>query len=357
MSVYEHILDNRDRTVADYLRKQLSDADVFRLVSAYFSIYGYEQLAEELDRVRAVRFLFGDPASVDRLDPGEKDARYFEITETGLAPNTVLRQKFLAHRCAEWVQRQEVEVRSVSESGLLHGKMYLTDDAAGGVSAVVGSSNFTRNGLGGGKRPNLEINLASTDSEARRELRDWFDDLWNDKRLTDDVKQQVLTALGRLGKEHAPEFIYFKTLFELFREEIDARLDSNRRLADLHLHDTEVWNTLYEFQKDGVRSVISGLQRYNGCILADSVGLGKTYTALAVIKYYELRNERVLVLCPRKLRDNWSLYPVHNNQRTTRSLATASATRFSPIPTSVGTAVWQEASTCRVSTGAASICW
>ena len=147
MSVYEHILDNRDRTVADYLRKQLSDADVFRLVSAYFSIYGYEQLEEELGRVREVRFLFGDPASVDRLDPGEKDPRYFEITETGLAPNTVLRQKFLAHRCAEWVQRQEVEVRSVRESGLLHGKMYLTDDAAGRGSAVVGSSNFTRNGL------------------------------------------------------------------------------------------------------------------------------------------------------------------------------------------------------------------
>ena len=315
MSVYEHILDNRDRMVADYLRKQLSDADVFRLVSAYFSIYGYEQLAEELDRVRLVRFLFGDPASVDRLDPGEKEPRYFEITETSLAPNTVLRQKFLARRCAKWVQRQEVEVRSVSESGLLHGKMYLTDDAAGGGSAVVGSSNFTRNGLGGGKRPNLEINLASTDREARRELRTWFDDLWSDQGLTDDAKQQVLTALGRLGEEHAPEFVYFKTLFELFREEINARLDSNQRLADLHLHDTEVWNTLYEFQKDGVRSVISGLQRYNGCILADSVGLGKTYTALAVIKYYELRNERVLVLCPRKLRDNWSLYPVHNNQR------------------------------------------
>lgn len=126
---------------------------MFRLVSAYFSIYGNEQLAEDLDRVREVRFLFGDPASVDRLDPGEKDARYFEITETGLAPNTVLRQKFLARRCAEWVRRQQVEVRSVSDADLLHGKMYLTDDAAGGGSAVVGSSNFTRNGLGGGKRP------------------------------------------------------------------------------------------------------------------------------------------------------------------------------------------------------------
>lgn len=315
MSVYEHILDNRDRTVADYLRKQLSDTDVFRLVSAYFSIYGYEQLADELDPVRQVCFLFGDPASVDRLDPGEKDPRYFEMTEAGLAPNTVLRQKFTAARCAEWVKRPDVQVRSVSESGLLHGKMYLADEPNGGGAAVVGSSNFTRNGLGGGRRPNLEINLASSDIETRRELRSWFDDLWTDEDLTSDVKQQVLTALSRLGQEHAPEFIYFKTLFELFRGEIEARLDSNQRLADLHLHETEIWNALYEFQKDGARSVISGLQRYNGCILADSVGLGKTYTALAVIKYYELRNERVLVLCPRKLRGTWSLYPVYNNQR------------------------------------------
>ncbi|MCY3593749.1 MAG: helicase-related protein [bacterium] len=315
MSIYEHILDNRDRTVADYLRKQLSHADVFLLVSAYFSIYGYEQLEREIERVREVRFLFGDPASVDRLDPSEKDPQFFEITEAGLSPSNVLRQKGLARRCAEWVQRQEVEVRSVTESGLLHGKMYLTDDTAEGGSAVVGSSNFTRSGLGGGKRPNLEINLASTDDEARRELRTWFDDLWADEELTEDAKQQVLTALGRLGKEHSPELIYFKTLFEIFREEINARLDSNQRLADLHLHDTEVWKALYEFQKDGARSVIAGLQRYNGCILADSVGLGKTYTALAVIKYYELRNERVLVLCPRKLRDNWSLYPIHNNQQ------------------------------------------
>ena len=124
----------------------------------------------------------------------------------------------------------------------------------------------------------------------------------------------MLDALGRIGKDHAPELIYFKTLYELFKSDIEGRRDSNQQLQDVHLHDTAIWNALYEFQKDGAKSIIARLQRHNGCILADSVGLGKTYTALAVIKYYELRNERVLVLCPKKLHQNWALYPAYTGQ-------------------------------------------
>ena len=311
MPLYDHILDNQTRSVADYLRPNLRDAEAFRLVSAYFTIYGYELLADELDRLREVRFLFGDPTSVDDLDPGEKAEKSFELTESGLVPNHTLQQKFLAQRCARWVQSDSVHIKSIKRSNFLHGKMYLADNLDTGVG-VVGSSNFTKSGLGGSDRPNLEINLAITDSRVRDELRRWFDDLWKDGRLTHNVKSDVLNALGRIGKEHAPEFIYFKTLYEIFREQIDAHLEGAQRLDESHLYDTEIWNALYGFQKDGAKSVIHRLQRRNGCILADSVGLGKTYTALAVIKYFELRNERVLVLCPRKLRENWSLYPAYN---------------------------------------------
>ena len=180
---------------------------------------------------------------------------------------------------------------------------------------MVGSSNFTRSGLGGGLRPNLEINLATTEPAGCRQLLDWFDDLWNDPALTADVKQAVLTALDRIGKEYGPQVIYFKTLLELFGEQIEARLEESQRLGDIDLHDTAIWKTLYDFQKEGARSIIARLRRNNGCILADSVGLGKTYTALAIIKYFELRNENVLVLCPRRLRDNWSLYPASNAHR------------------------------------------
>ncbi len=314
-AMHEHILDNQDGTVVEYLRKHLSAAGMLRVVSAYFTIYGYDLLAEELDRVERTRFLFGDPASVDELSPGEKEPRYFRVTETGMVPGEVLIQKYLASRCAEWIKRRDVEVRAMRRSNFLHGKMYLADSSEESGAAVVGSSNFTRRGLGGGAFPNLEINLATTHRETRRELQTWFDRLWHDRESTQDVKRELLEALSRVGKEHAPEFIYYKTLFELFREDIDARLTEAERLDSLHLYDTRIWKTLYEFQRDGTKSVLSTLQRHGGCILADSVGLGKTYTALAVIKYFELLNQRVLVICPRKLRDNWSLYPAHNGHR------------------------------------------
>ena len=301
------ILDNQRRTVVEFLQERLQEAETFRLVSAYFSIYGYELLARELASVGDVRFLYGDPGSVGEVDPGEKEPKSYELTEQGLVPNHTLRQKPLARQCADWVGSDCVAIRSVSQSNFLHGKLYLTDSSAA-AAGVVGSSNFTKSGLGGGNSANLEINLATSDPDILMELERWFDELWSDPALTEDVKQEVLEALGRIGQDHAPELIYFKTLYELFRNDIEGRRDSDQRMQDTHLYDTAIWNALYEFQKDGARSVITRLQRHNGCILADSVGLGKTYTALAVIKYYELRNERVLVLCPKKLHQNWALY-------------------------------------------------
>ncbi|MXY92048.1 MAG: ATP-dependent helicase [Caldilineaceae bacterium SB0670_bin_27] len=305
---YQHILDNRTHTVADYLRKNLQSADAFRLVSAYFSIYGYAQLEDALDSVGEVRFLFGDPASVEDVDPGNAEPKSFDVTENGLIPNHALQQKFLAERCAEWVGRDTVSIRSIAQANFLHGKLYLTTPP---IRSLVGSSNFTQRGLGASTRANIEINLASDDAEIYAELREWFDLIWSDNKLTTDAKQQVLDALGRIAKEHAPELIYYKTLYELFRADIEARLAQEGRMGDVKLGDTAIWNTLYQFQKDGARSAITSLERHNGCILADSVGLGKTYTALAVIKHYELCNRSVLVLCPRKLRENWSLYQAH----------------------------------------------
>ena len=302
---YQHILDNRIHTVADYLRKNLQGADAFRFVSAYFSIYGYEHLEDALSNVGEVRFLFGDPTSVEDVDPGRAEPKSFEVTEKGLAPNHALQQKFLAQRCAGWVSRNTVNVRSIAQANFLHGKLYLTSPPP---NSIVGSSNFTRRGLGASYHSNIEINVATTDLETYAELQEWFDYIWADDKLTTDVKQQVLDALGRVGKEHAPELIYYKTLYELFRADIEARIAQEGRIGEVELGDTTIWNTLYQFQKDGALSAITKLERHNGCILADSVGLGKTYTALAVIKHFELRNERVLVLCPRKLRENWSLY-------------------------------------------------
>lgn len=313
MPQYDHILDNRISWVVDYLRQHLADAEVFRLVSAYFTIYGYEALQSALRGVEDVRFLFGDPASVGELDPGTRVPKAFKLTEDGLSPQHVLQQKYLARQCAEWIRGKGVNIRSISKSNFLHGKMYLTESAHGGT-AVVGSSNFTRRGLGSEESANVELNLATQDPAICAELQQWFDDLWTDETLTRDVKKDVLDALARLGRDDAPELIYYKTLYELFQADIEARKVSESQLKDTHLYDTAIWNALYDFQKDGAKNAIARLLRHNGCILADSVGLGKTYTALAIIKFFELRNERVLVLCPKKLRENWALYPAYNAQ-------------------------------------------
>ena len=309
------VLDNRAATVADFLRERLPAADRFRVVSAYFSIYGYDLLADELDAAPEVRFLFGDPASAEEVDPGARPAKSFALSERGLVPRHTLRQKHLAKRCREWIERGGVSVRTVRQSGFLHGKMYLTEAGGEPAAAVVGSSNFTKRGLGGGDRPNLEINLVTEESAALGELRGWFDGLWSDDEVTEDARQRVLDALDRLGRDYAPEAVYFKTLYEVFREEIEARRDQEAAPGYRGLYGSRIWNALHAFQQDGARSVIAKLQRHGGCILADSVGLGKTYTALAVIHWFESRNQRVLVLCPRKLQRNWSLYQAHRNQR------------------------------------------
>ena len=192
--------------------------------------------------------------------------------------------------------------------------MYLTT-SPNRATGVVGSSNFTKRGLGGSDRPNLEINLATDDADTLAELNEWFNRLWNDQRLTEDVKQRVLDALRRIGGDYAPERVYYKTLYEMFRKDIEARLAGDMVTTATGFTNSQIWNALYEFQKDGAKSVIAKLMAHNGCILADSVGLGKTYTALAVIKHFELRNERVLVLCPRKLFENWALYPAIHGHR------------------------------------------
>ena len=310
------IRDNLRRgNVYEFLEQEIKNGSILSIVSAYFTIYAFEALQKPLNEIDNLRFLFGDPDFIKNLDPNNTDKKAFEITDTGLELNKQLQQKPIAKACAEWI-REKVEIRSTRESNLLHGKMYHI--ANNGIEkAIMGSSNFTMHGLGLSKGSNnIELNLEVDSDRDRRDLKAWFDEIWDDDKLVEDVKEQVLAKLGQIGKDHAPERIYYKTLYELFRDEIETRKKNDKTLEDTHLYDTKIWETLYEFQKEGVKSVIARLLRHNGCILADSVGLGKTYTALAVIKFFELRNERVLVLCPKKLHDNWALYPAYNSQDT-----------------------------------------
>ena len=308
------IRDNHDRgTVGDFLKSNIENGSSLSVVSAYFTIHAFEALKAHLWEIDGLRFLFGEPDFIKNLDARNTDSKAFKVEDEGLQLDKLLQQRPIAQECADWI-KDKVEIKSTRQSNLLHGKMYHI--ANNGVEkAIMGSSNFTVQGLGlGQSNNNIELNLEVEDDQDRQDLKAWFDDVWNDDERVEDVKKKVIDRLEKLGDDQAPEFIYYKTLYELFRDELETRMNNEQKLEDTHLYDTKIWKKLYDFQKDGVKSVIARLLRHNGCILADSVGLGKTYTALAVIKFFELRNERVLVLCPKKLRENWALYPVYYSQ-------------------------------------------
>ena len=302
------IVDNMRRRMGDVLADRLTAGAELAIVSAYFTIYAFEALREALEGAGRTRFLYGEPRGVGEVDPAGGQARTFRLTDDGgVDLARTLAQKPLARACAAWIE-DRVEIRTVERANFLHGKLYHVAGADGAAAALVGSSNFTRRGLGYGAAPNVELNLEVRRPGDRAALLRWFDALWADETLTRDARREVLDALERLGAAQAPEFVYYKTLFHVFEDWLAERGARDGLLHDVHLYDTEVWKRLYEFQKDGATSAINRLLRHRGCIVADSVGLGKTWTALAVIKFFELRNERVLVLCPKKLEDNWLRY-------------------------------------------------
>lgn len=307
------IRDNGARgTVGQFLAESLEANAILSVVSAYFTIYAYDKLKDKLDRLEKVQFLFGEPRFIKSLDPEKTDKKAFKIEDDNhtITLDNRLEQKRIAKECAKWI-REKVEIKSLIKPNFLHGKMYhierQKEDAA-----ILGSSNFTVNGLGLGNRPNIELNQVLNDRRDINDLKDWFDDFWKeDGRYSDvveDVKAQVLEYLEQLYADNPPEFVYYKTLFHLFEQYLHEQSDTDAINAKTGFYESKVWNLLYDFQKDGVRSAINKIQKHNGCIIADSVGLGKTFEALAVIKYFESLNGKVLVICPKKLRENWVKY-------------------------------------------------
>jgi len=308
------IRDNYHRgNVGDFLRAKIQKDTNLSFVSAYFTIYAYAALKNELDTIQRLRFLFGEPRFVKSLDPDRAEEKAFKIENDTIALSNRLQQKCIAKECAEWIQNK-VDIKSIKQTNLLHAKMYHI--AHGEVEdAIMGSSNFTVRGLGlGAQGNNIELNLEVDSNRDRKDLKVWFDELWNDTTLVEDVKQEVLLYLEQLYQNNSPEFIYYKTLFHIFEQYLSDQSEADLLLTEKsQIVDTDIWKALFEFQKDGVKGAINKILKHNGCIIADSVGLGKTYEALAIIKYFELRNYKVLVLCPKKLRENWTVYQAHNN--------------------------------------------
>ena len=292
-------------TVADFLRDKIQDGSDLSIVSAYFTIYAFGKLKDELTSIKGLRFLFGEPSFI-HIDPDKTESKAFQFTEAGLRLQNYLPQKEVARACAEWIE-EKVEIRSVRKSNFLHGKMYYIENG-NSEDAIIGSSNFTVRGLGlSEKASNIELNLEVDSKSDCADLKTWFDNLWESDQVA-DVKAQVLQTLKNAYQDKDPEFIYYKTLYHLFENILADAGDTEFAEANPSFLQTEIWQKLYAFQKHGVQACLQKLKAYNGCIIADSVGLGKTYEALAIIKYFELRGANVLVLCPKKLQQNWLLY-------------------------------------------------
>lgn len=310
------IRDNHNHgAVGDFLKQVISENSDVAIVSAYFTIYAYHLLKENLDGIEKLRFLFGEPTFIKAMDPDRVNAREFKIEDDKISIplESRLKQKRIARECAEWI-KNKTEIRSMVKPNFLHGKLYHIRQKSGVEKAIAGSSNFTVNGLGLAGSKNIELNLVVDSDRYRQELREWFDAIWNDRTgLVEDVKDRVIEYLQQLYIENDPEFIYFKTLFHIFENYLDEQKKGGLLDERTGFFDTEIWNMLYDFQKDGVRAAINKIKKHNGCIIADSVGLGKTFEALAVIKYFELLNARVLVVCPKKLSGIWTIYQASQN--------------------------------------------
>ena len=297
--------------VGNFLIEHITADANLSFVTAYFTIYAYEKLKPQLDNVKSLRLLFGEPKFIKSV-ASTPNAKNFEIVDDNLVipVENRLQQKVLAKQCGNWI-REKVEIKSMVRPDFLHGKLYHIQKPNGVEDAVTGSSNFTVNGLGLGSSPNIELNLVVNDRRDLNDLKQWFNTLWNNEMPdveVEDVKDQVLKYIELLHRDNSPEFVYYKTLFHIFEQYLKDEDVSGLSDIKANLYDSQIWKELFTFQQHGVRGAINKILKYNGCIIADSVGLGKTYEALAVIKYFEERNKDVLVLCPKKLRENWTVY-------------------------------------------------
>lgn len=301
------LLDNRNNGyVGNELKKRSFEGSKLAVLSSLFTIYGYAALKKELGKLSDSRLLL--------TDWQHQTLQSLVGTEAEVRLTNQLNQRRIARECAKWI-RGKVEVKASREphqssQNLIH----LMVNGSGDHFAVHGSATLTPSGLGEVRSNGLQMNTGTSDAETTQQLLAWFDSIWSDDSSTTDIRNELLERLDFIAADQPASFVYFLTLYNIFKDFLEDIDEENIIRSKTGFKDTLVWNKLYKFQKDGVLGAIDKLEKHNGCIIADSVGLGKTFEALAIIKYYELRNDRVLVLCPKKLRDNWTMYTINDKR-------------------------------------------
>lgn len=308
------VINNITERVIDDLKVKISKGSRISLAAASFSIYAYEALKEELEGVEELRFIFTSPTFIK--DKVKKEKREFFIPKLNRERNLYgsdfeiklrnkLEQKAIAKECADWIRRK-VKFKSNTSQETMVGFMHVNSESFSHV--YVPFTEFTTTELGCERGNSVYSMVNVMPSPFAEQYLSIFNEQWKNNEKFEEVTAKVLECIETVYQENAPEFIYFITLYNIFNEFLDDINEDVLPNEKTGFRDSVVWNKLYNFQKDAALAIINKLEKYNGCILADSVGLGKTFTALSVIKYYENRNKSVLVLCPKKLYDNWNTF-------------------------------------------------
>lgn len=307
------LINNISERVVDDLKQRLSKDTRVSIAAASFSIYAYEALKKELEQIEELRFIFTSPTFIK--DKSKKEKREFFIpklnrernlygTDFEIRLRNKLSQKAIAKECADWIRRK-VSFRSNASQEQMGGFMHVENASQ---HVYLPFNEFTTSQLGCERGADVYNVVNVLPSPTANAYLDIFNEQWNNDEKFEDVTKRVLEYIDTVYQENAPEYIYFIALYNIFNEfleDISEDVLPNERTG---FKNSVIWSKLYNFQRDAALAIINKLEKYNGCILADSVGLGKTFTALAVIKYYENRNKSVLVLCPKKLNDNWQTF-------------------------------------------------
>ena len=307
------LIDNLSEKLVDDLRVTMQRDSRVSIAAACFSVYAYEELKAQLENIDELRFLFTSPTFLQ--EKTAKARREFYIprrnrekalhgSEFEIRLRNDFSQKAISRECADWIRRKVCFKSNQTAEGIPN---FMTIDSAEPVTYAP-VNGFTRADLGCERGNSLFTMINRIDAPQSTQYLELFNTIWNDKQRLQDVTDTVLESITTAYQENSPEFLYFFALYNIFGDFLEQVSEDDLPSDTNGFKESIVWNKLYTFQKDAALAIISKLEQFNGCILADSVGLGKTFTALAVIKYYENRNLRVLVLCPKKLSDNWITY-------------------------------------------------
>lgn len=308
------IFDNISEIVRDDMADTIKKGSKVSVAAACFSMYAYKELKKQLEGVENFRFIFTSPTFT--TEKASKEKREFYIprlnresslygTEFEIKLRNEMTQKSIAKECADWIRRKAVFKSNITGENM---QGFMTVDSSAEQVAYMPMAGFTTVDIGC-ERGNNSYNMTNRmEAPFSTQYMQLFETIWNDRSKMQDVTDVVIENISSAYNENSPEFIYFMTLHHVFSEFLDDISEDVLPNEATGFKESKIWNLLYDFQRDAVLAIINKLEKYNGCILADSVGLGKTFTALAVVKYYENRNKSVLVLCPKKLAENWNTY-------------------------------------------------